>query len=235
MNGDKPVLFIAAEPREYAGLLRHCRATRPLPLPVHWARAAECQNRLVWLVANGAGQQRAAAAVEAALAVAAPACVVSTGFCGGLDPALRLADIFIADQVNCGDNIYSAMYPESADPAMRGSLVTVDRIALVAKDKRKLRETGASVVEMEAAGAANAAAKHGLRFFCVRSVSDLAEENFVNDYNAALRADGRFDTIKILSFAMRRPLAGVPELFRLRNRCILASARLGEFLAKCRF
>jgi hypothetical protein len=88
---------------------------------------------------------------------------------------------------------------------------------------------------MEAAGIAARAAELGLPFYCIRSVTDLAEENFSFDFNAALRADGRFGTMRLIAAACRRPLKLLPELLRLRRRSRLAAGTLGEFIAHCRF
>jgi hypothetical protein len=98
-----------------------------------------------------------------------------------------------------------------------------------------LRATGASAVEMEAAGVAERAAQWGLPFYCVRAVTDLAEESFGMDFNAALRSDGRFETMRILASALRNPVKLFPELIRLRGRCQTAANALGEFIAGCRF
>jgi hypothetical protein len=56
-----------------------------------------------------------------------------------------------------------------------------------------------------------------------------------NDFNAALRADGHFDTMGILRETLRRPLARLPELCRLRQRSIRAARVVGDFFADCRF
>jgi hypothetical protein len=56
-----------------------------------------------------------------------------------------------------------------------------------------------------------------------------------NDFNAALRSDGHFDTIRILASSLRRPWVRLPELFRLRVRCARAARSLGDFIAGCRF
>ena len=42
----------------------------------------------------------------------------------------------------------------------------------------------------------------GLPFYCVRAVTDLADESLANDFNRALRPDGHFDTISILSLEL---------------------------------
>ena len=75
----------------------------------------------------------------------------------------------------------------------------------------------------------------GLPFYCIRAVTDLAGETMANDFNNALRPNGRFDTISILGSSLRHPAARLPELFRLRSRCDRASRALGDFLADCRF
>jgi nucleoside phosphorylase len=111
----------------------------------------------------------------------------------------------------------------------------VARVARTASEKAILRRTGASVVEMEAAGALGAAARLGIPGFCVRSVTDLAGESFAVDYGATLSADGRFIISRILRDALRHPLAAFPELLRLQYRCRIASRNLGVFLAACRF
>jgi len=213
---------------EFAGLMRLCGQRTPAALPVAWARTAELNGNRILMIANGAGKNRAAQAVDAARGARL---VVSTGFCGALDPGLRIGDVFVASSVQ-GVPIPT---PQSVRAHTTGALVSIDHIARTAAEKEKLRATGASAVEMEAAGACERAQALGLPFFCVRSVTDLANETFANDFNAALREDGHFDTMQILRSAIRRPVVRLPELVRLRKRSAIAAQRLGEFLADCRF
>ena len=116
-----------------------------------------------------------------------------------------------------------------------GPVCSIDHVAGTAEEKRKLHSTGAIAVEMEAAGVAQRAQKLGVPFFCIKSVTDLADETMANDFNAVLRSDGRFDTMKVLVSSLRRPWVRLPELVRLRKRCLLASRSLGVFIADCRF
>jgi len=88
---------------------------------------------------------------------------------------------------------------------------------------------------MEASAVAQKAQARQIPFHCIKAVTDLAAETFENDLNSALRADGHFDTIKILGSTLRQPWVRVPELFRLRNRSTRAANALGDFLADCRF
>jgi NADPH:quinone reductase-like Zn-dependent oxidoreductase len=91
------------------------------------------------------------------------------------------------------------------------------------------------VVEMEAGGVAERAVARGVPFYCVRVVTDMAGEDMANNFNGALRPDGHFATINILQGALRHPLVRLPELLRLRNRCVRAARVLGDFIADCRF
>jgi adenosylhomocysteine nucleosidase len=222
------LLFVAAEAREFTGLLQFCTEVAIVDLAVRWARSGNLHGNRILMIANGAGARQAALAVDRSPEVTG---IVSTGFCGALDPSLQIGDIFVASSVEGRPTLM----PESQRHCASGALASIDHVAQTAAEKRKLRSAGAAAVEMEAAGVAERARTRGLPFFCVRSVTDLAEENFANDLNRALRADGHFDTMQILMSAMRRPAVRLPELVRLSKRCRFASGTLGEFLADCRF
>jgi hypothetical protein len=88
---------------------------------------------------------------------------------------------------------------------------------------------------MEAGGVARFANAGNVPLYCVRSVTDRANQSFVNDFNKALRNDGHFGTINLLTSAFENPGKAFPELFRLRRFCRIATRTLGEFIAGCRF
>jgi hypothetical protein len=88
---------------------------------------------------------------------------------------------------------------------------------------------------MESAGVARAAEDLDVPFYCIRAVSDLAGEDFANDFNAALTPDGRFSILRLLAGAVSSPQVKLKELVRLQKRTTLASQKLGEFLAATEF
>jgi adenosylhomocysteine nucleosidase len=227
------LLLIASAPMEFR--LGGACFSLPSALPVDWARTIRLGNHDVLAVANGAGARRAASAVDAAAEVFLPDAVISTGFCGALDPQLRTADVVVATSVAAADRRYAALPVSTTAPHHSGVVCSIDRVAQTAEEKRRLRAGGAMVVEMEAAGVAARAQARGLPFHCIRVVTDLAGETMANDFNAALRADGHFDTMVILRGVLRRPLARLPELCRLRQRSVRAARVLGVFFADCRF
>lgn len=197
------ILFIASDPREFTGALRFWSDVRPLALPVHWARQATRKGKRVVALANGAGAERARLAGQ----VAQARVVCNIGFCGALDPALRVGDIVV--------------------PGPKGRLICSGHVVATVEEKRALRAQGGIAVDMESSGLPGA--------YFIKSVSDLADEGFDNDLNGALRPDGRFSMPRLMAGAMMKPWVRFPELIRLRQRTALASERLGEFLDTCEF
>ena len=224
--------FIAAEPREFAGFLPHIANIEPASLNVHWARRGIWKNRTVILIANGAGPGQSAAAARVCDDSAA---IINTGFCGALDSALTIGEVIVADKVFFSTQMFDCRSVTTSARFRQGAIYSSARIAATANEKQQLRRSGAIAVEMEAGGIASEAKSRGLPFFCVRTVSDLADESFSNDFNAALGPDGRFRIGRLIGSALMQPHRRFPELMRLKQRCDLAAVKLGEFLDSCSF
>lgn len=224
MGTADPVLVVAADRQEFRAWLKN--DVELLRWPVDFA----ARSGQWLLVANGAGPAQAAEAVDAALAKGSVSAVVSAGYCGALDRSLSVADVVVATEVN-GRRIRA---PMSAQKYTAGPIVSVDRVVQTVEEKARLRKNGAIAVEMEAAGVAERAAKLDLPFFCVRVVTDRADETLSIDFNAARDRSGRIRTSGVIRGAMKRPWVGIPELLILARRSRLASQALGDFLANCR-
>lgn len=152
--------------------------------------------------------------------------IISTGFCGALDPALQVGDIVV-----WGD---AAVAPDSR--FVRGEIFSADRVLVTAVEKRALRNrTGAIAVDMEAAAVRSRAAEWGVPFMCIRVVSDTAADDMPLDFNRFRNADGNFSRTRIALAAMARPFSAMPGLMELDRNCRRASRTLGDFLADCRF
>ena len=236
------ILLVAAEAMEFAGVLQRAEAVEPAAVRTDWARRCRIGEHEALLVANGAGRERAAAAAEAGMEVWRPEAVVSTGFCGALEEGLAVGDVVVGTRLTetrpsgSGTGSLGCSVPlPNGRGSVSGVVVSNNCIARTAAEKRKLRESGAVAVEMEAAGVAERAQSHGVPFYCIRAVTDLAGEDLANDFGASLRRDGHFDTIGILKGALRHPSTRVPELLRLRRRCKQAARALGDFFVVCRF
>lgn len=228
------LLLVASTSREFRGILRRIESPRRISIGVDWARTGTLKGQDVLMVANGVGWERARAAVDAAWTIFPADRVLSTGFCGALDPGLQVADIVAANSVCTGGRRF-LVTPITGKTAATGAVCSIDHIAGTAAEKRALYAQGAIAVEMEASGVAERAQALGLPFSCIRVVTDLASEDMANDFNKTLRSDGHFATMRIFGDALRHPSARIPELIRLQRRCAWAARSLGEFFADCRF
>src|SRR6185312_10987411 len=230
-GGRMKLLFIASDPMEFRGLLAHATAVREAEVAADWSRSAKLGSDDVLMVANGAGPVRAAEATRAAIKTFDAEAIVSTGFCGALSPELEVGELVSSTSVEAGER----SYPTRPLPGARaGAIQSIPYVAQTAEEKRALGASGAIAVEMEAAGIAAEAETRGLPLYCVRAVTDLAEETLANNFNKAMRLDGHFDTILILKGSLRNPMVRLPELIRLRKRCVRAAQVLGEFFADSR-
>lgn len=188
-----------------------------------FARATERNGDRWWMVASGPGPRL----VEKALAEKKNVNgIISTGFCGSLDPVLQVGNIVVWGDAEVA----------SRTPFVRGEIFSADRVAVTAAEKRELRNrTGAVAVDMEAAAVKGKAAEWGVRFMCIRAVSDTAAEDLPLDFNRFRNADGNFSRTRIALAAMARPFSAMPGLLELERNCGRASQALGDFIADCRF
>ncbi len=226
------LVFIAAEPREFSGFVSRVSKLEPTSLPVHWARRGVWKNRSILLIANGAGPTQSAAAARACDSSAA---IISTGFCGALDSDLKIGDVVVADKVFFSTQMFDCRPVTTPASYWQGAICSSARIVATAKEKAQLHLSGAIAVEMEAGGIAVHAREQGLPFFCVRTVGDLADETFENDFDSSLGPDGRYRIGRLIGSALLRPHRRFPELIRLKKRCDYAALKLGDFLDSCSF
>jgi adenosylhomocysteine nucleosidase len=226
------LVFIAAEAREFDGILRRAARSTSMRTPIAFCRKVLWKDEEIVLMANGPGRELAGAAAGFARESQPLGAMVSFGFCGALDPALEPGDVFVASEV-LGSG--TALLPRTNRAYRTGSLVSIDHVAVNAAEKAELARTGAAAVDMEAGILAARAHEWKVPFFCIRAVTDTADESFALDFNRMRDKEGRFSRAKIVKAAMRRPGVLVPELRKLDRRCRQASEALGEFVDNCRF
>ncbi len=229
------LLAVASEPGELRAVLGRCRRVERLRWPVWFARRGELNGVPAVFVANGAGPEAAAAAVRVAVERSRPEAVLSTGYCGALDPQLAAGDIVVALRVEARGTTYAGAVPEGARPAYMGTLVSVGHLVRTTAEKAALGGRGAAAVDMEAGAVAFEACRNRMKFYCVRAVLDRAHEGFEIDFDRLRDAKGRYDRVRIVKTALRRPRVCLPELLRLYRRTALAGRALGEFLGTCKF
>jgi len=237
------ILYVASDAMELEPFAAVLTGVRKLKWPIDYAYEGVWEGRRVMLAANGAGPKLAAQAVEVAVRAVTVAelssskleAVVSTGYCGALDPALRELHIVAATEVRDLDtNETFDCAPVTADADfVSGRILSQNRIANSAAEKQQLKEYGALAIDMEAAGVAARTKRDGLPFYCVKVVSDRADESFALNINSMRTPDGRIGRVKIVVHALTHPTL-IPHLLRLKRRSEDAAKALRDFLASCR-
>jgi adenosylhomocysteine nucleosidase len=217
-------LLVAAEAREFRGILKRFGPAAKLNRDgAKFSREVMRDGDRWWLVANGPGPRCIEEVLRQKMDVSG---IVNTGFCGALDPSLDIGDVVV----------WGGAPAVSRLPFVKGEISSADRVVVTAEEKRLLREkTGAIAAEMEAAAVKKTADRWGVPFYCVRAVSDTANEDMPLDFNLYRDRAGRFSLPRIALAAMSRPFTRIPALRRLEANCNVASESLGAFFADCRF
>lgn len=228
------MLIVASERAELKPLAGRLAGLQPWRAgEFRWAVTGRLGTLPMALVAGGSGRANAVSAVRRVEERLVLRGLVTTGWCGALDPALRVGEIVVAEQVLTldGDRFPAR---DCGTGVRRGDILTVERFIATAEEKRRLRRTGAVAVEMEAAGVAREARRLGLPFYCVRAVSDPAEKDILMDFNRARLPGGNFSAARAAWQAGASPPRW-REMLELWRGARLAAEALGEFLGSCRF
>ncbi|OYY63973.1 phosphorylase [Sphingomonas sp. 28-62-11] len=151
--------------------------------------------------------------------------IVSAGIAGALDPALTAGDVvihqppFVSSEVEKQATSVARGVSTSLDTngwgeelraalphARYGQIIGQDHIAATAAEKAALyAATGALAVDMESHIAARVAARHGLPFIAMRTISDTAHESLPPAALVGMSPDGSMALGKVLTSLARRP------------------------------
>ncbi|MEO8049231.1 MAG: hypothetical protein ABI833_02345 [Acidobacteriota bacterium] len=220
----KTWLLVAAERREFDGIRKRMGSSAQFVWRgAKFACEANWQGDRWWMVANGPGE---ALVIEPLKEKKDVDGIISTGLCGALDPALRIADIVVSGEA----------FLQAPAACVRGMVHSIDRVAVTAAEKRTLRhQTGAVAVDMESAAVQRKAAEWDVPYLCIRAVSDRAGDTLPLDFNHYRDARGDFSRTRIALAAVARPFTVMPQLMEFDRNCRRAADALGDFLADCRF
>lgn len=181
----------------------------------------------VQLLVTGMGSKNAVEAFRKALLHGRPQWVLTCGFAGGLDPALK-----------CGDVVYetddAAGLQESLarSGARAGRYHCVDSVAVTAASKLDLRrQTGADSVEMESGAIRAIAREKGIPSATLRVILDAAGEDLPLDFNRLMTPDMRVDPVKLGLFLAKSP-GRIPSLIRFRKQSQFAARALARALER---
>ncbi len=205
-----------------------------------WERSSYC----VTVVRTGIGLANARAACQAIVEQRPWTLCIASGYAGALVPA-RIGDLVIPEQVlDCAQDrtgtfqddslACSVFYRQLAQDmahlsgcaVVSGCVVTVRTMVCLARDKQSVgRACGASGLDMESAAIGSVAARHGVPFFVIRSISDLVEEDLPRDLNLFCRPATFPRGVWVVVTTPRL----WPIFNRLRRQKNMASTRLTQF------
>jgi len=183
--------------------------------------------RDVRVFVTGMGAEAARRGIRAAFASGTPDLVITAGFCGGLDPALKRGTVVVD---KCSD-------PSLLEVAERVGIRPAafhfsDRIAVNADEKARLAEqTGKAVVEMESGVIAETCRERGIPVATIRVISDQSDEDLPLDFNKLMTRRGGVHLGRLAVELARRP-GVIRRLMRLRKETRQAAANLAEALLK---
>lgn len=184
-------------------------------------RLAKRHRLPVRILVSGVGAEAAKRAMEF---VDSAALVISAGFCGALDPTMKIGDVAICTFSGGAESSEPSAVP-------RRTVLTVDRLVGTPDAKRRLREqSGADLVDMEAEHVCAVCAERGLPFLAVKAVSDTADTALSPDL-VRLLAGGKVSIARTLIAIVRRP-AILLEFRQLARDTSFAASKLAGRLAE---
>lgn len=220
------VLFaLRRESMYFVPRLSHPRKV-PAPFPT-WESHLPSSGRVL-VLETGVGEGRTRSALEWLESRAnGPYRLISAGFGGALDPALKVGDVVRAGAVL---EARGQLYPLDRFPGPR--LVTVPRLLARPEEKKALAQRlGAQMVDMESAAVARFAQARGVPLTCLRAISDEAGTE-LSPHLVSLLGGGRVSGGKLTWALLRRPWL-VRQLWQLGQATRLAGRNLAAALHEC--
>jgi adenosylhomocysteine nucleosidase len=178
----------------------------------------------VTILITGIGRNNSRRSLVNQLAQSTPGLVLTCGFAGGLDPALKIGDVIFepADSPRA-----EALTRAGARP---GIFFCANRIASTAVEKKKLRDdTHADAVEMESAEIHAVCHERGIPCVTVRVISDTAHDDMPLDFNQLSKPDMSLDFGK-LAWAVAKSPGKIGALLKLQKETTFAAEKLAQAL-----
>ncbi|MGA2176232.1 MAG: hypothetical protein ABSH38_14750 [Verrucomicrobiota bacterium] len=177
----------------------------------------------VWV--TGIGRRNAADNIREALAKARPERVITAGFAGGLNPALKLATVVYEEDFDAG---FGRDLEELG--AVPARFYCHRRVAITAAEKRALwLDTGADAVEMESSVIRTICREFKVPSTTIRVISDDAAQDLPLDFNALMTSEDRINYLKLLWAVFSRP-SRISKLVQFQHQTLDAARRLGAVL-----
>jgi adenosylhomocysteine nucleosidase len=230
--------IVAALPIEVGFLLDRLEKVRRYSGAGHSVVEGECSGKVVAVITAGMGREAARRGAEHLLAGHRPRWVISAGFAGALDPALKRNDVVMATEVldlegqRYAIDVAVGGGVEGRGPRfLPGRLLTVDRIIRTAAEKAELHQReGATLVDMETSAVAALCSERLVRFLSIRVISDEAGADLPAEVAALLTRSGSYRVGAALRAIWQRP-SSLKDFWALHEHAQEAADRLAAVVA----
>jgi adenosylhomocysteine nucleosidase len=179
-------------------------------------------------VAGGIGTKEAAWAAKTIVEKYRPEVLMSAGLAGALIRSLKVGGIVVPSVVVDAANGAEYRCDPEEDVISGGVLVSASQVAGSKLKQELVERFHGLIVDMEAAGVARAAEECGVRFRCVKAVSD--EFNFsMPPFGQFIDEQGKLQKAQFARWAALRPRHW-PSTLRMGLNSRRAAQALGEWL-----
>ena len=188
-------------------------------------RPGQGTSASVEMLLTGMGKKNAEKTFQQKIEATRPSLVLSSGFAGGLNPALSVGDVIFEE--DSAANLSAALATLGAIPAR---FYCADRVAVTAEEKQKFRqETGCDAVEMESSVIRQICRDRKIPSATLRVISDAAGDDLILDFNQLMTREWKIDYFKLAWAILRQP-AKIPGLIALQRQTAGAARKLGGVL-----
>lgn len=244
------ILILAAVNEEIAGIKQRMTINQKMVMGHATCWEGTWEGYAILLMRTGIGRVRAVRALQAVLEKYQVVLTLSIGFAGGLDEALSLGDLVLADTVlelePAGPGAQATATEYALDSGLvnqamllscpegatlhRGGLVTVDTAVTQPEDKRALGERfKASAVDMETSALVKQSREKDLPLVSIRAISDTVDQELA-DLGHLVKDDGEVDMAKASWHILTHP-TDLPKALSLKSQCQQAEANLTQFVS----
>jgi len=192
----------------------------------------------VVVIEAGDSWRSVARATTAVINLYQPPWIVSAGFCCALHPKFRNGGIVMPDHVmdtqgrrlDVGFKISEQAVKETKGLYVGGLLTVSKMLDTPKKRKQMYKQTGAVVADMESSVIMEICRQASVKCMSVRVITEELEEQPPELMSRMMKQSTKAGKFGVLSKGVFTKIAGVKEIWDMKNAAYLSSERLAKFL-----
>ncbi|MCB9940497.1 MAG: nucleoside phosphorylase [Planctomycetaceae bacterium] len=229
------VFALSIESGGFVDLLKERKTTR---CHSHTEHRGQLNGRQVLVAESGVGQAAAKNVTTDVTGLYQPNWVISAGFAGALQPALRRGHILMSEEVAdvTGKRLSIGLTVDraalEASPSLHvGRLLTVDQLVRTREVKEQLGTDHAALAcDMETLAVAQACQHAGTKFMSIRIVSDSIDDELPKEIESLLAQASLVGKLGAAAGAIANRPSSVKDLWKLKEDALKATDRLARFV-----